>query len=129
MGEYMYPGYKFERPVYLYVWETLVILCCVQNILVLSVFMHRKMRNPTNNVLSAIAVSDCLTGLVTLPAYIMVYQKFNLFIANSYESEFGNQTTLQPTHPPVDGYVLTKRLTLLCPLLFLVYGKYLPLCP
>ncbi|XP_060579076.1 sex peptide receptor-like [Ruditapes philippinarum] len=111
MDEYMYPGYTFERPVYLYVWETLVVLCCVQNILVLSVFMHRKMRNPTNNVLSAIAVSDCLTGLVTLPAYIMVYQEFDLFIANNYEYGYGNQTTLQPpTHPPVDGYVLTKSL-------------------
>jgi hypothetical protein len=108
--EYMYPGYKFERPVYLYVWETLVILCFIQNIIVLSVFMRRKMRNPTNNVLSAIAVSDSLTGLVTLPTYIMVYQTLDPFIANNYEYEFGNQTTLQPTHPPVDGYVLTKSL-------------------
>ena len=81
--EYMYPGYKFERPVYLYLWEILVTLTFLQNLLILSVFLQRKMRNPINVMLSAIAISDSLTGLVTLPTYIMVFQRFDPYIYNS----------------------------------------------
>lgn len=75
--EYMYPGYNFERPVYLYVWEIFVVVTCLQNVIILSVFLRRKMRNPTNIILSAIAISDSLTGLVTLPSYIMVFQSYD----------------------------------------------------
>ncbi|XP_045162579.2 uncharacterized protein LOC123527285 [Mercenaria mercenaria] len=90
--EYMYPGYKFERPVYLYLWEVLVVVTFFQNLLILSVFMRRKMRNPTNVVLSAIAISDTLTGLVTLPTYIMVYQRFDPLRIYDYDDTFTNQT-------------------------------------
>ncbi|XP_045162595.2 uncharacterized protein LOC123527290 [Mercenaria mercenaria] len=75
--EYMYPGYSFERPVYLYLWEILVIVMVFQNLLILFVFLHRTMRSPTNVILSAIAISDTLTGLVTLPTYIMVFQRYD----------------------------------------------------
>lgn len=82
--EYMYPGYSFERPVYLYVWEILVVITCLQNVVVLSVFLRRKMRNPTNFILSAIAISDTLTGLVTLPSYIMVFNNYDPLQIYSY---------------------------------------------
>ncbi|XP_045161445.2 uncharacterized protein LOC123526378 [Mercenaria mercenaria] len=73
---YMYPGYTFEKPFYLYVWEFLVIFTFLVNIVVISVLLRRKMRNTTNIILAAIAISDSLTGLVTLPSYIMVYLKY-----------------------------------------------------
>ncbi|XP_053379811.1 uncharacterized protein LOC128548574 [Mercenaria mercenaria] len=75
--EYMYPGYSFERPVYLYIWEILVIFVFLVNVIVISVLLRRKMRNATNMILAAIAISDSLTGLVTLPSYIMVYQRYD----------------------------------------------------
>ncbi|XP_053389320.1 uncharacterized protein LOC128552312 [Mercenaria mercenaria] len=88
--EYMYPGYQFERPVYLYLWEILVIVTFIQNLLILSVFMRRKMRNPTNIIFSAIAISDSLTGLVTLPTYIMVFQRYDPLPVSYYEDNFAN---------------------------------------
>ncbi|XP_053379812.1 uncharacterized protein LOC128548575 [Mercenaria mercenaria] len=77
--EYMYPGYSFERSVYLYIWEILVIFVFLVNVIVISVLLRRKMRNATNMILAAIAISDSLTGLVTLPSYIMVYQRYDPF--------------------------------------------------
>ncbi|XP_060571939.1 sex peptide receptor-like [Ruditapes philippinarum] len=73
--EYMYPGYPFERPFYLFIWEILVIITFILNFIVLSVFIRMKMLSPTMLILSAIAISDSLTGLVTLPAYILVFQE------------------------------------------------------
>ncbi|XP_045162583.2 uncharacterized protein LOC123527286 [Mercenaria mercenaria] len=84
--EYMYPGYQFERPVYLYIWEILVIVTFIQNILILSVLMHKKMRNPTNTILSGIAIFDSLTGLVTLPTYIMVFQRYDPLLISDNQS-------------------------------------------
>lgn len=75
--EYMYPGYDFERALYLYVWEIVVVIICLVNVIVITVLLRRKMRNATNMILAAIAISDSLTGLVTLPTYIMVYQRFD----------------------------------------------------
>ncbi|XP_045161311.2 uncharacterized protein LOC123526285 [Mercenaria mercenaria] len=73
---YIYAAYTFEKPFYLYVWEFLVILTFLVNLVVISVLLRRKVRNATNIVLAAIAISDSLTGLVTLPSYIMVYLKY-----------------------------------------------------
>ncbi|XP_053379810.1 uncharacterized protein LOC128548573 [Mercenaria mercenaria] len=163
--EYIYPGYPFERPMYLYIWETLVILTFLVNIVVVSILLRKKMRSATNLILAAIAISDTLTGLITLPTYIMVYQNYDPlpdshYMYNDYNS--GNITTndstslsmdrdtrdmlsnqdlgvstssaenqtmsfvssnplydgtteiprynLHPTHPPLDGYILTKDL-------------------
>lgn len=85
---FMYPVYPFERPVYLFIWETLVIFTFLVNIIVISVLMRKKMRSATHMILSAIAVSDSLTGLVTLPTYIMVYRRYIEYDL----SELGNST-------------------------------------
>ena len=73
---YMYTGYSFERPFYLYILEIITIITILGNLVVLSVLLRRKMRNPTNMVLSSIAVSDSLTALVVLPTYIMAYTRY-----------------------------------------------------
>ncbi|XP_045161652.2 uncharacterized protein LOC123526527 [Mercenaria mercenaria] len=104
--EYMYPGYDFERALYLYIWEILVIVTSLVNVVVISVLLRRKMRNPTNIILAAIAISDSLTGLVTLPTYIMVYQNYDplnddanyngYYLDNSTETESqGNAAGIQ----------------------------------
>lgn len=73
---FYYEFFEFERPVYLYTWEILVILTTLANILVMLVLTRKSMRNATNVILIAIAVSDSLTGLVTLPSYMYAYQKY-----------------------------------------------------
>lgn len=75
--DYIYQGYSFERPVYLYIWEVLVIFTSIVNIVVLSVLLQKKMRSSTNTILAAIAISDSLAGLVTLPTYIMVFMRYD----------------------------------------------------
>ncbi|KAL4220884.1 hypothetical protein ACF0H5_019150 [Mactra antiquata] len=74
--DFTYICYPFEQPVYLYVWEILTIIVCIVNILVVSILLRNKMRNPTNVILAAIAISDSLTGMSTLPTYIMVFLKY-----------------------------------------------------
>ena len=100
--EYMYPGYTFERPFYLFIWEILVAVTLIYNMLVLTVFSRRKMFSPTVIILCAIAISDSLTGLVTLPTYIMVFQAHEsaflptdaLFNSNAYYSQINEQKNL-----------------------------------
>ncbi|XP_060588674.1 sex peptide receptor-like [Ruditapes philippinarum] len=120
---FMYPGYSFERPVYLYVWEILVLLTLLQNILIVLVLMQKKMRNPTNIVLSAIAISDSLTGLVTLPTYIMVFQRYDpldydveyidqpLEYENGSSLNIGNSYNENSTTTPFVGTYLMNNLT------------------
>ncbi|KAH3818512.1 hypothetical protein DPMN_120233 [Dreissena polymorpha] len=74
--DYMYEAFAFERPIYLFIWEILVIITALVNVLVIIVLLRKKVRNPTNMILAAIAIADTLTGLVTLPTYIIVYQNF-----------------------------------------------------
>ena len=125
---YMYPGYDFERALYLYIWEIMVIVTSLFNLVVISVLLRRKMRNSTNIILVAIAVSDSLTGLVTLPAYIMVFQNFDPLeeysnddymsningtgglndYSSQYPPDYGNYS--DSVQDPVDGYILTKEL-------------------
>ena len=73
---FTYEGFDFERPIYVYLWELLVILTTVFNVIVIVVFMRIGLRSATHVVLIAIAVSDSLTGLVTLPSYIYVYSQY-----------------------------------------------------
>jgi hypothetical protein len=73
------------------------------------------MRTATNMILSAIAISDTLTGLVTMPTYIMVYYKTHDPLQYEYYFHINSTNTTQyydslVTHPSVDGYVLTKDL-------------------
>lgn len=72
-----YRAFDFERPIYLYAWVFLIIVTTLANILVMLVLRRRSMRNATNTVLIAIAGSDSLTGLVTLPVVIHAYQQYN----------------------------------------------------
>ena len=73
---FYYDFYEFERPVYLFLWEILVIITTLANVLVMMVLRRRSMRNATNAILMAIAASDSLTGLVTLPTYIYAYNHY-----------------------------------------------------
>ena len=73
--EFLYEGFDFERPIYVFIWESLVILTTLFNLLVIIVLFRMKIRNVIHVVLVAIAISDSLTGLVTLPTYIYVYQQ------------------------------------------------------
>ncbi|XP_060562166.1 neuropeptide Y receptor type 1-like [Ruditapes philippinarum] len=71
-----YMGFDFERPVFLYIWVVLIIVTTLANILVMVVLRRRNMRNATNTILIALAISDSLTGLVTLPVTIHAYQHY-----------------------------------------------------
>ena len=75
-SEFIYEGFDFERPIYAYLWEILVICTTVFNVAVILVFMCKNMRSIVHTVLVAIAISDSLTGLVTLPTYIYVYSQY-----------------------------------------------------
>lgn len=116
--EYMYPGYGFERPMYLYIWEILVIVTSLVNMVVIFVLLRRRMRNPTNIVLATIAITDSLTGLITLPTYIMVFLRFEPVEPYTetdyvYNNLYDRNTTTPPVYEniePVDGYCLSKNL-------------------
>ncbi|XP_045162578.2 uncharacterized protein LOC123527284 [Mercenaria mercenaria] len=99
VDEYMYPGYTFEVPFYLYIWEFLVIFTFLVNLVVISVLLRRKMRNTTNIVLAAIAISDSLTGLVTLPSYIMVFMKY-VPANGDYEYDYSINHTISEQSTP-----------------------------
>ena len=73
---FFYEFFEFERPVYLYTWEVFVILTTLANILVMLVLTRKSMRNATNVILIAIAITDSLTGLVTLPTYVYAFQHY-----------------------------------------------------
>lgn len=77
LNEFHYRAFDFERPIYLYAWVCLIIVTTLANILVMLVLRRRSMRNATNTVLIAIAGSDSLTGLVTLPVVIHAYQQYS----------------------------------------------------
>ncbi|XP_045161739.2 neuropeptide Y receptor type 1-like [Mercenaria mercenaria] len=73
---YYYEGFDFERPVFLYIWVVLIIVTTLANIIVMVVLRRRNMRNATNTILIAVAISDSMTGLVTLPVTIYAYQQY-----------------------------------------------------
>lgn len=75
-GEYIYSVFKFELPIYLYIWEILVIIVSLVNCFVVVILLNKRMRNPTSTILVALSVSDSLTGLVIVPSYIQVFMKY-----------------------------------------------------
>ncbi|XP_053379814.1 sex peptide receptor-like [Mercenaria mercenaria] len=119
---YMYPGYSFERPVYLFIWEILVIFVFLVNVIVISILLRRKMRNATHMILVAIAISDSLTGLVTLPSYIMVYQRYvplsdysdyvheNANLSAELNQTYYDSSAYYQANAATDGYDLSKSL-------------------
>ncbi|XP_052819649.1 uncharacterized protein LOC128245506 [Mya arenaria] len=103
---YYYPGYSFERPIYQVIWEVMVITTTLINILVIVVLLRKNMRNPTNMILTAISFSDTLTGVVTLPTYIMVYQQFEPAQMNDQRGN-GDEleiTTVSVSNASTQGY-------------------------
>ena len=76
MNYFYYKSFGFERVVYLYIWEIMVVLTTIANILVLLVLTRKSQRNATNIILTAVAVSDSLTGLSTLPTYIYAFNHY-----------------------------------------------------
>jgi len=67
------PSDRYKLAVYGYVMPALVFLTVVTNCLVCAVLLRRSMRTPTNVLLVAMAVSDMLTGLSTMPAFIKFF--------------------------------------------------------
>jgi hypothetical protein len=118
--KYMYTGYSFERPFYLYILEVISIITFLGNLVVISVLLRRKMRNPTNMVLTTIAVTDSLTALVVLPTYIMVYTRYYSLSDEGYDndyddtnftdSDYGNYDSGYHNDGAVDGCELTENL-------------------
>ena len=73
---FYYQSFGFERVVYLYIWEIMVVLTTLANILVLLVLTRKSQRNATNVFLTAVAVSDSFTGISTLPTYIYAFNHY-----------------------------------------------------
>ncbi|KAL3883349.1 hypothetical protein ACJMK2_029623 [Sinanodonta woodiana] len=72
---FIFTLHDYEENIYIYFWTFLVILTAVANVLIVAVFVQKSMRTPTNIILLFIAISDSLTGLVTLPTYIHVFTR------------------------------------------------------
>ncbi|KAL3861552.1 hypothetical protein ACJMK2_007580 [Sinanodonta woodiana] len=75
--EFFYRLHHFEGKIYVYVWTFLVFLTAFGNVLIVAVFVRQSMRTTTNLILLFIAISDSLTGFVTLPTYIHVFTSGN----------------------------------------------------
>ncbi|XP_045163050.2 sex peptide receptor-like [Mercenaria mercenaria] len=82
--DHLYEIFDFEIPIYGYIWPILVIftMCC--NCIVIGGFLRKRMRNATNLILVFIAVSDSLTGLVTLPATFHIFTKENFVLTKDW---------------------------------------------
>jgi len=94
-------AYSFERSIYLYVWIVFIIITALANVLVIVVLRRKHMRNATNIILIAIAVSDSLTGLVTLPTYIHAYSQY-------FGAAGGNHGVIQLTRGWCEAFMLIK---------------------
>ena len=75
--QFVYKGYYFEHVSYLYIWPVIVIVTSILNALVVLVLAHRRMRNATNVILIALAITDTLTGLVMVPVFLLAYWPTN----------------------------------------------------
>ncbi|KAK3581315.1 hypothetical protein CHS0354_016160 [Potamilus streckersoni] len=76
-SEFSYVLFDFENKIYIYVWTVLVILTAFANTLIVAIFVRKNMRTTTNLILLFIAISDALTGVITLPTYIHVFTSVN----------------------------------------------------
>lgn len=72
-----YPLYLRNTPYSIiingFVIPPLVIVILATNSLICAVLLTRKMRSPSNTILVAMALSDMLTGVWTLPPYVYFY--------------------------------------------------------
>lgn len=60
-------------PIYGYVSPCLGIFTLITNILICVVLLKKHMRNPTNILLVAMAISDLLTGVIPIPVFLHSY--------------------------------------------------------
>ncbi|GFO26647.1 FMRFamide receptor [Plakobranchus ocellatus] len=67
------PPPRYTVPINGYLFPILVFLTVVNNSLVCIVLLKRHMRNPTNAILVAMAITDMLTGLFPIPVFIYFY--------------------------------------------------------
>jgi hypothetical protein len=63
----------YTKPIHGYISPILVLFTLVTNILVCIVLTKRHMRSPTNTMLTAMAVSDMLTGVWPVPCFIYFF--------------------------------------------------------
>ncbi|XP_045163028.1 sex peptide receptor-like [Mercenaria mercenaria] len=82
--DHLYEIFDFEIPILGYIWPVLVIFTTCCNCLVIGGFLRKRMRNATNLILVFIAVSDSLTGLVTLPATFHIFTKENFVLTKDW---------------------------------------------
>ncbi|KAH3827439.1 hypothetical protein DPMN_129376 [Dreissena polymorpha] len=82
--EHVYSIFDFEIVIYGYIWPVLVIFTCLCNCLVIVGFLRKNMRTSTNIILVLIAISDSLTGLVTLPATFYVYSSEQMLLSKDW---------------------------------------------
>ena len=83
-SEHIYEIFEFESPIYGYLWPIIVLITACCNVLVIAAFLRKRMRSATNMILVSIAVSDSLTGLVTLPATIHVFSMYNFALTKEW---------------------------------------------
>ena len=82
--DHAYQIFDFEVPLYGYLWPILVIFTTCCNFLVIFGFLRKHMRTPTNVILVCMAVSDSLTGLVTLPATFYVFTSEHYLLSKDW---------------------------------------------
>ncbi|XP_052759625.1 sex peptide receptor-related protein 2-like [Mya arenaria] len=82
--DHIYEIFDFEIVIYGYLWPILVIFTACCNLLVIGGFLRKRMRNPTNLILVFIAISDSLTGIVTLPATFYVFSGKHIFLSKDW---------------------------------------------
>ena len=83
--------FTFEEIIYLYVWVILLAITVIGNVLTVYVYMQKSLRSLTSLLFVAIAISDSLTGLVTIPSYFLVYTSVE---PPPYEYNANNQTLI-----------------------------------
>ncbi|XP_060567704.1 sex peptide receptor-like [Ruditapes philippinarum] len=82
--DHLYEIFNFELPIYGYVWPVIVLFTTCCNLIVIGGFLRKRMRNATNLILVFIAVSDSLTGLVTLPATFHIFTNENFALTKDW---------------------------------------------
>lgn len=82
--DHIYEIFDFEVPIYGYIWPIIVFIAASCNVLVITGFLRKRMRNATNILLVSIAISDSLTGLVTLPGTIHVFSLHNFALSKEW---------------------------------------------
>ncbi|KAL3861528.1 hypothetical protein ACJMK2_007557 [Sinanodonta woodiana] len=72
-SEFLYRLHDFEEKIYVFVWAFFVIFTAFGNVIIVTIFVRKNMRTTTNLILLCVAISDSLTGFVTLPTYLHVF--------------------------------------------------------